>query len=516
MLTQGHAALTRMASNDQSRSTASINYENVPHLQSEDPNLVDYPQRPSATKHSIGGLGRAPLGSGHLQQVHEQELAPHTRNQCSARQVQCYVGEEHGGDQGHKSMLDGDRGGIKLPKGSDGLVEDRPPVNVDQPSKFDHPCPPHTTASNTHSGAKILDDRFPGDFVQSRPPNLEYDPAFRVGCIQGRRESHPLLGQSRRPREALPQDPGQSGGDGYQEQHQYYVQPVSHPAMAKPLYQHGDKGLPREVFVGGADYRRPPQDGVGPGTTSKELYGQNGDKHRYQQPLRAGGNAVFSSPHLSNSQKPTASEVSNFHRAQDSSSRQKQMFKEPLRAGRDNGANQMGQERQSCQEIYQHTDEKPDQLCRKGFEVAEARKVYSNNEDMRDKKESDTLQNKYTPPQAEATSSNPPKSALSDVHPATSDLTSNELPNKEILNSVGENETSDDDDVKNVLEKSIDRHIENMVEDVKEQVNMDRENIKTKEHKPFDSNLVCPICNKKHRIGEIQKFKKHVDKCGNS
>ena len=32
-------------------------------------------------------------------------------------------------------------------------------------------------------------------------------------------------------------------------------------------------------------------------------------------------------------------------------------------------------------------------------------------------------------------------------------------------------------------------------------------------HMPFDTNLICPICRKQFRIGEIQKYKKHVDKC---
>ena len=32
-------------------------------------------------------------------------------------------------------------------------------------------------------------------------------------------------------------------------------------------------------------------------------------------------------------------------------------------------------------------------------------------------------------------------------------------------------------------------------------------------HMPIDTNLICPICRKQFRIGEIQKYKKHVDKC---
>ena len=32
-------------------------------------------------------------------------------------------------------------------------------------------------------------------------------------------------------------------------------------------------------------------------------------------------------------------------------------------------------------------------------------------------------------------------------------------------------------------------------------------------HMPFDTNLICPLCRKQFRIGEIQKYKKHVDEC---
>ena len=30
---------------------------------------------------------------------------------------------------------------------------------------------------------------------------------------------------------------------------------------------------------------------------------------------------------------------------------------------------------------------------------------------------------------------------------------------------------------------------------------------------PLDPNLVCPLCDKMFRIGEIQKFRRHVDTC---
>ncbi len=31
--------------------------------------------------------------------------------------------------------------------------------------------------------------------------------------------------------------------------------------------------------------------------------------------------------------------------------------------------------------------------------------------------------------------------------------------------------------------------------------------------KPYDPNLVCPMCGNKHCIGEIQKFRIHVNQC---
>ena len=33
---------------------------------------------------------------------------------------------------------------------------------------------------------------------------------------------------------------------------------------------------------------------------------------------------------------------------------------------------------------------------------------------------------------------------------------------------------------------------------------------------PYDPNLVCPFCNKQFRIGEIQKYKHHVETCNGS
>ena len=65
----------------------------------------------------------------------------------------------------------------------------------------------------------------------------------------------------------------------------------------------------------------------------------------------------------------------------------------------------------------------------------------------------------------------------------------------------------------NVLVEKIDADISDMAAGVREEVSEENKHIKTMEHKPYDPNLVCPMCSKKHRIGEIQKFRAHVDKC---
>ena len=57
------------------------------------------------------------------------------------------------------------------------------------------------------------------------------------------------------------------------------------------------------------------------------------------------------------------------------------------------------------------------------------------------------------------------------------------------------------------------REIEEMAAVVQDEVSQDNKYKETQDLTPFDSNLVCPMCGKEHRIGEIQKFKIHVDKC---
>ena len=65
----------------------------------------------------------------------------------------------------------------------------------------------------------------------------------------------------------------------------------------------------------------------------------------------------------------------------------------------------------------------------------------------------------------------------------------------------------------NRLVKKIDEEIGDMAAVVKREVSTDNVHKMTIQHSPFDPNLVCPMCGKKHRLGEIQKFRVHVDGC---
>ena len=59
----------------------------------------------------------------------------------------------------------------------------------------------------------------------------------------------------------------------------------------------------------------------------------------------------------------------------------------------------------------------------------------------------------------------------------------------------------------------ITHEIKEMADFVRAEVSEDNEQVKTMEHSPYDPNLVCPMCGKRHRVGEIQKFRKHVATC---
>ena len=65
----------------------------------------------------------------------------------------------------------------------------------------------------------------------------------------------------------------------------------------------------------------------------------------------------------------------------------------------------------------------------------------------------------------------------------------------------------------NILIENIDDEVKQMAQEVREEVGEDRKRLHTMQQKPFDPNLVCPMCTRKFRIGEIQKFRAHVDAC---
>ncbi len=64
----------------------------------------------------------------------------------------------------------------------------------------------------------------------------------------------------------------------------------------------------------------------------------------------------------------------------------------------------------------------------------------------------------------------------------------------------------------NELEKSLDKEIQEIVNDLfYEQYESEKQ--QTNKHVPLDPNLVCRVCSKQHRLGEIQKYRKHVKEC---
>ena len=63
----------------------------------------------------------------------------------------------------------------------------------------------------------------------------------------------------------------------------------------------------------------------------------------------------------------------------------------------------------------------------------------------------------------------------------------------------------------NILLQGIDDDIHQAVEEVQKEE--EDENEASLSEVPFDPNLVCPLCMKQFRLGEIQKYRRHVGKC---
>ena len=66
---------------------------------------------------------------------------------------------------------------------------------------------------------------------------------------------------------------------------------------------------------------------------------------------------------------------------------------------------------------------------------------------------------------------------------------------------------------KKALMENIEREIAQVAADVWAEVSGESVRQKTEMQAPVDPNLVCPLCLRQFRIGEIQKFKKHVENC---
>ena len=79
--------------------------------------------------------------------------------------------------------------------------------------------------------------------------------------------------------------------------------------------------------------------------------------------------------------------------------------------------------------------------------------------------------------------------------------------------SEGDSQPGDDDEYGNQLQKGVDDDIHKQAAAVIKQVSGGRHQVKTDIQRPYDPNLICPMCMKKFRIGEIQKFKRHVNTC---
>lgn len=117
------------------------------------------------------------------------------------------------------------------------------------------------------------------------------------------------------------------------------------------------------------------------------------------------------------------------------------------------------------------------------------------------------LQRGYGSPTKTERSSSRNCDAIQEVSPSES------LPAKMSMMSIPEQRGSDSSDGGDEEGPGIvTREVQQIAEEMVQETSSNRE-IKTDVHKPFDPNLVCPICSKQFRIGEIQKFRRHVNKC---
>ena len=65
----------------------------------------------------------------------------------------------------------------------------------------------------------------------------------------------------------------------------------------------------------------------------------------------------------------------------------------------------------------------------------------------------------------------------------------------------------------NPLQKKLDDEIHQEAAEVIHEVSGGTFDASTDRRRPYDPNLVCPMCRRRFRIGEIQKFRRHVNTC---
>ena len=65
----------------------------------------------------------------------------------------------------------------------------------------------------------------------------------------------------------------------------------------------------------------------------------------------------------------------------------------------------------------------------------------------------------------------------------------------------------------NPLQRELDDEIHQQAAQVIQEVSGSRREVNTDLKRPFDPNLVCPMCRKQFRIGEIQRYRRHVNTC---
>ena len=65
----------------------------------------------------------------------------------------------------------------------------------------------------------------------------------------------------------------------------------------------------------------------------------------------------------------------------------------------------------------------------------------------------------------------------------------------------------------NPLQRELDDEIHQQAAQVIQEVSGSRREANADLKRPFDPNLVCPMCRKQFRIGEIQRYRRHVNTC---